>query len=332
MNNVNQKHIDLFVCGSSHASGVGRGSENYNKMHDQKSWVGYFADGELCDNVWNISLPGRPLGLTTADVAEFCWSYYKKYGNYDKLFVMIELTFPNYKHWDPVAMARNDTTELVLPVTYIRMYNSTDKNIRNPIKISSDQNEMRYIEKKFYKRTDVNFLDHKFHRHDNIYQEVHHNDVNSEQLQKLDQDIKQWFEYDYHDQELGEKFWSEQKSHKFLRYAADEIYTLQRNLEHGNVPYLMFWVGSGRGGKSNFMRKVDRIFKPIIQTKRMIPMSKFTMMEATNKLSKKPWRGHPDDIGHQKIAEYLLKWVHDNKLKQRPQSNLVTSSWGDNKS
>ena len=318
-----KKDIDLFVCGSSHASGVGKGKEStYNEMHEVKSWVRFLAEKyQYVNNLWNISLPGRPLGLTTSDTVEFVRDYYKKYGNYDKLFVILEYTYPTYRHWDPVALARNDTKNLTaIPVSYYRLMRNNE-HLTNHISMSSLKDEFKFIEQKFYQRTDVNFIDHKMDRHDNIYQEISIKDLDEEQYLLHNQKVKSWFEYDFVDVEIGSRRWSDNKSKQFIRYATDEVFAMKNWLEHFSIPYLMFWVGGENEVKN---KHIDAAFRKLIQTKRMIPVTDFNMVTASKEWSIKHWRSHPDETGHERISEFILDWIERYNLLDRPKQEIYT--------
>lgn len=310
---------DLFVCGSSFASGA-----TAEELGGIKSWVRHFAEKDNFKNVWNISLPGRPLGLTTSDTMEFVRSYYDRYGNFDNLFVILEYTFPTYRSWDPLmsSLTYSNKTDII-PVAYYKMLKN-NRNLANPLKLSSLRDESQYIEIKYHHRTTKKFIDHIDDNSGAIYHEVNISDIDPVARANHMEKVKEWFEYDKVDEENNLKSWSEEKVKRYYTYANNEIHFLKKWLEHYNIPYLMLWAVGLSEGHCKF---TDRVFYKIIQTKRMIPMTEFTMVKASKEMSIKPWRSHPDAVGHEKISEYLVEWVNRYKLKERPNSTIFTGSF-----
>lgn len=309
---------DVFVCGSSHASGVGKGKVSSDDP-GTKSWVRFFAEKTNADNVWNISLPGKPLGLANADVIKFCREYWDRYRTYDNLIVLIEYTIPQYRTFDPVAMARDDTRSIeVIPVNYYKMLRDNQHLVDPQLKLES-KTEGRYIEQKFYQRTDMKFLDHYEDKHDSIYKEIDVSELDEVSLALHNAKVKEWFEFDTVNP-LGHRMLSDEKLKKYVKYAIDELYFAKRWLEDHNIPYMMFWVG---GQSERFCTLVDRSFREMIQTNRLIPMKQFTSVKASQQWSKKHWRSHPDAQGSERISEFLLEWILANDLYKKPKDGVL---------
>jgi hypothetical protein len=313
---------DIFVCGSSVASGYGKGKVHNQMGNHLKSWVDHLAERSSASNVWNMSMPSKPIGLSTADTVEFVRQYGKKYNTYDRLFVIVEYTIPQYKNWDPVAAARRDTAEEIeiIPITFFRMGKNTDHLTTT----GPQDSGIKHLGQKFLKRNsaDVDLMEaldiNRF------YEEVKPADLDQAFVNKYREKSKNWLRYDSIDSTTGERRLSEKKMATYLRYASDEIYSLKRFLEHYNIPYLMFWAG---GQTDIFCKKVDRYFGELIETKRLIPMSEFTCNKAAIHWSKESWGVHPDELGHERIGEFVTEWIIKHNLYNRPSTSIFTGEY-----
>lgn len=313
---------DIFVCGSSHASGCGKGKIGDAGLPGSvKSWVYFLADIAEAKNVWNFSLPGKPVGLTNKDCISFIRQYWEKYRTYENLFVILEYTLPQYRTWDPVAMSRDDTKHIeVVPITYYKQLRNNE-HLVNPIKLSSLKDETTYVEQKFYIRNEVNLDSYSDKNHNHMYTEIQPTDLEKTFLDRHTEKVKQWFQFDIIDTETGQKRMSEEKIRKYFSYASDEIMFMKRHLEHFNIPYMMFWVG---GQSEQFCVAIDRYLRPMMADNRLLPMRKFSSVRAAQEWSIKHWRSHPDEVGHERIAEFLYDWIDIHKLYQKPNQNIFT--------
>ena len=81
---------DIFVCGSSHASGVRYQPGSGIAEGAVKSWVYRLGDIAEANNIFNVSMLAKPIGFSTADTVLFCREYWEKYRTYENLFCIIE--------------------------------------------------------------------------------------------------------------------------------------------------------------------------------------------------------------------------------------------------
>lgn len=268
---------DLFVSGSSFASGWGEGFENYKSVTGGNSWVTYFAQQTHARNVWNYSIVGKPIGMITADTVNFCKSYLKKYGSLKDLFVIVEYPTPRYKSWGslPGSSLIEPVDTTITPVAYLKR----------------DQKDGLL---------DTYFISSAI---DPVTLEIKYNIIDRDKitlahLKKFESDATEWYSDDG-------------KSIKYFSYAYDEIKYLKDFLNFYNCRYLMFWCT----GKTSMHRKVlDRYMKKLTADRRLIPSSEFNAITATLEWSLKPYREHPDQIGHQRIAEYLINYLDTHQL------------------
>lgn len=309
---------DIFISGSSIASGFGKGKiEIKSTRFGDKSWVHYLAENSSARNVWNFSLSAKPIGLATKDTVDFVRQYGNKFGTYDKLFVIIEYTIPQYREWDPVAMSRNDTKEniSVTPVSYFKQLNSNEDYI--------DASNMQLDDRKlilhdFYQRNTDTDMVALGDMSPPMYTPIDQNDIDQTFRDTHTAKAKEWFKYDL-ELDNGTLALSEQKMKLYFKYASDEMYSLKRYLEHFNIPYLMMWAG---GQSKNFCRMTDRYFAELVSTNRLIPMTKFTCNKAAQEWSIKHLGSHPDDTGHQRIAEFVQQWIKEHKLYNKPNNTI----------
>ena len=291
---------DLAVIGTSIASGVGRGIDRSVTSGAVKSWIYHLADMIGARNVWNHSLPGKSMGLVNADGAEFVRQYERKYGGTKDLFVIQEYSLPSYRHWDPVMSARADCKE-ILPVTYFSAF-QTLKEATNPMYYYGTD---RFMESKFYVREVQDMIGKVDHQE--TYHEVTPDYVVPEELKKFQAQALDWFKP------------TQANSLKYLRYAYDEIMASQEFMEHRNMKYMQTWVG---GVSDSYKRAVDRYMSPLMKKNKLVPMKEFTAITATLEWSIKPFRNHPDDQGHYKIAEFYHDWITKHDLFTPSQSKL----------
>jgi hypothetical protein len=293
---------DIVVVGTSIASGVGMGRLRKPEAGAVKSWIYWLAELSNARNVWNHSLPGKPLGLVNADAVEFVKQYYEKYRTYENLFVVLEYSLPSYRHWDPVASARNDCVQMnIVPVTYFKPFESVEAASNSLYYHGNNQ-----LEQQFYVRKPVDLLNQSMHPHE-IYHEVPEEEIVPDDLKRFQEQALDWYRP------------SEENRLRYLKYAFDEIQSAQRYCENINLPYMQTWVG---GVTDQYKRAVDRYMKPLLANKRLVPMQEFTAATATLDWSIKPWRNHPDATGHQRIGEFYHNWIQDHKLYQRPHNHM----------
>ena len=313
---------DIFVCGSSVASGYGKGKLDQQMGYNLKSWVTGLAEHTNANNVWNVSLPSKPIGLSTADAVQFVRQYWEKYRSFDNLFVIVEYTLPQYKHWDPIAVARNDAKEEieVIPITFFKMGKNTDH-------LTVDDPRYRginHVGNKFLKRNTEEYNMLSPTSTNPLYEEISAADLDKTFVNQMHKRSKDWLKYDILDSETGAPQLSEKKMTTYLRYASDEIFSLRNYLESFNIPFLMFWAG---GQTDTFCKKVDKYFAPLIESHRLIPMAQFSCNRAANEWSEESWGVHPDEIGHKRIAEFVYDWIHTHKLYTRPNSKIFTGDF-----
>lgn len=293
---------DILVVGTSIASGIGRGLEKKPEASAVKSWVHQLAEMTGARNVWNHSFPGKPLGLVNADAVEFVKQYYDRYRSLENLFIILEYSFPSYRHWDPVANARSDCAQMnIVPMAYFKPMQSVEQAASEIYYRGNN-----FLETKFLYRRTSDLLGHNNHTY-HMYTEADKNDILPEDLQKFESLALEWFTP------------SEENRLKYLKYAYDEIMSAQNYCRHKNIAFMQTWVG---GLTDGYKRGVDRFLKPLMYDKRLVPMTEFTAASYGLENSKKPWRNHPDEHGHKKTAEFYRDWIKRYELFKRPTDTL----------
>lgn len=273
----------LYINGCSHASGWGKGHElSLTKEKGMQSWVDHFAEKSAVSELWNHSLIGKPIGMSTIDTYGFCEEYYQKYKTFKDLFICVEYTIPTYKLFEPVEITTGEFKgEYVIPVSFMSGDGIDNFATANYITMWVRKN------KEYLTPQEPNFM---FVEKDNISeQDIKSHDIN----------LSEWL-IDRHNNIMP-----------FLSYAYSEIVKTQRYLEQRNIKYLMYWIG---GTQEDFTSFVDQKFKKLYNNKRFIPMTTYTGTKASNEWSEKPFHNHPDAIGHKRIADYLFDWVVNNNL------------------
>mgnify|MGYP005633426611 FL=1 len=278
----------LYINGCSHASGWGKGHEfSVTKESGMKSWVDHFAEKTSASELWNHSLIGKPIGMSTIDTYGFCEEYYQRYKTFKDLFVCVEYTLPVYKLFNPVEITTGQFKgEYVIPVSFMSGEWFTNE----------DPNE-KYITmwirktKEYLAPQEPEFI---FVSKDNIGEQ----NLNA------------------HNNNLYE--WTKDKNidiMPFIEYAYTEIKNTQQYLEQRNIKYLMYWVG---GTQEEFTRFVDQKYRSLYKDNKFIPMTTYSGTKHGTEWSEKPFINHPDAIGHKRIADFIFDWVVKNNLHKTP--------------
>jgi hypothetical protein len=105
---------DLFVNGTSIASGWGTGYEQRVPQPNQTSWVHYFANTHNVQKLWNHSAVSKPIQISIEDTVGFCSEYLDHYGSYNNLFVIVELLLPENTKWPSIHSPYSD--EVIQPI------------------------------------------------------------------------------------------------------------------------------------------------------------------------------------------------------------------------
>jgi len=266
----------LFVSGSSVASGYADWPQ-VSAQKDKVSWVNYFADYAKVNKVWNRSVIGKPIGMSNSDTVKFCRKYMEKYGSLQNLFVIVEFTTPRYRSWEPLRSREFKKDDFIMPivtVNYKKDYNGQNLDVFFMRDNSTDMSEFPELEI------------------------VDKNNINENDLAVFNEKLTQWFDV------------TDRTALKYLDYAYGEIKHLKEFLEFYNCKYLFYWATTGSTTQA---KGTDRYMKNLIN-ERFLPMKEFTAMKAAHEYSGKRTGAHPDQIGHQGIAEYLFKYILEKKL------------------
>ncbi len=276
--------MDLFVNGTSVASGVGTGGEKFKGLGDgdiTTSWAHFLANKLNCDHLWNHSLPSKPMSFTIADTMGFCEQYYEKYGTYENLFVAIEWLMPQaHGQWAPVCSdSPQYSNQRILPVV-----------------ISWPETPTVYETMYMCKPNNANYLTNK-----SVYDLVHWKYIN--QASK-----------EIHEHQRDQYYSSSYSVSLRLVEAAQEILQTKQWLNHRNISYVMFWA-FGIGRNHGLRKLMTRALLPHLEkTHTFIPVMDFSTMDYGAEHSVNPVRGHPDIHGQKYIADYLYDYVIQHQL------------------
>jgi len=287
------------------ASGVGQGLESRTAEDGAVvSWVTALANLLEVDNVWNHSLPGKPIGLVHADFVEFHRQYIKRYGTSENLTIILEYSMPSYRHWDPVAASRSDCMGMnIVPLAQFSPIMDWEK-----ARSSAYYRDAKFLQTEFYERREIDMLAVSRNAGADMYQKVTDDVILPDEVLDFEARALEWFRP------------TEENKLRYMKYAFDELGSAQRLCNHWNTAYLQTWAG---GFNDDYKRGVDRFLKPLSQgNPRLIPMQEFTSITATNDWSDKVWRNHPDEVGHKRIAEYFYNYIKEHKIYERPNNNL----------
>ena len=210
---------DLYINGSSFASGWGKGYEDIKGITPLDSWTKYFQQHIQPDNTWIDAIPGKSIGMTARDTVKFCKHYKEKYGTLDTLNVVLEFTTPRYRHWDELNTVDGKTA---YPVAHL-----SRTNIRETIHY---------------------FIRREFNEHD-----LAHNDtvVNDEEI--VPEELNQW------KKQVDAWYFGKQPPGFYMNYAVEEISAAQQYLNDNNVNYVMWWCAGRSKMVSALIERYTRV-------------------------------------------------------------------------
>ena len=291
---------DLFVNGCSFATGWHGGKQEIpvitsrDVITDTLSWVQHFANMNNVQNCWNHSILAKPIELTYADTVGFCEQYLNKYGSFDDLFIIIELTDPSYREFDPVTLkglAQHKEEDFIIkPIAF--------RSERSLVNKKSEPFQTIYVKM----QKNIDYLGT-----DNFAEQISMKEV-------MQRDIAR------HRQERKFALHHEQSPFVNLEKTKDILDKLNNFLIENNIPHMIFWIG---GRQQEYKNVMDKYYRKYMQFHRMIPTNTFTGIDYSLKHSVEPIGIHPDQLGHLAIAEFLTDYIRTYNLTQSPQLDLL---------
>jgi hypothetical protein len=283
---------DLYVDGTSFASGWGRGLERhlFKTSTGPKSWADYLADSVNCDNLWNHSLVAKPMDMQFYDIQQFCKQYLNAFKTFDNLFVVVEFAFVTYRSFEPVkALEGEFKNENIYPV------------------ILSKAREMEtgnYLI--HYVRKSKDYLKPQ----EPIFSKVNPECLAEKDIKRIDELAANWLEKSYHD------------PYGHLIYAYNIIRQIKNFFKIHNIPFVMY--SAAVSDKSPQKERIDFSLRTMQKDKRIVPLKEFTGQILSKKYSIEEYENHPDEQGHIKIASALYDWIVKHDLTKKPNSSIIT--------
>ena len=291
---------DLFVNGCSFATGWHGGKQEIpvitskDVITDTLSWVQHFANKNNVQNLWNHSILAKPIEMTYTDTVGFCEQYLDKYGSFKDLFIIIELTDPSYREFDPVSLKGlskiKEDDFIVKPIAF--------RSERSLVNKKSEPFQTIYVKM----QKDIDYLGT-----DNYAEQISMKDV-------MEGDIAR------HRQERKFALHSEQSPLANLEVTREVVEKLDAFLLENNIPHMTFWIG---GRQKQFKDLMDRYYRKYMRFHRMIPTNTFTGIDYSLKYSVDPIGIHPDQVGHIAIADFLTDYVQTYNLTAKPQLEML---------
>ena len=276
--------MDLFVNGTSIATGIGSGGEKFKGFGDgdiTTSWVHFLANKLNCDRLWNHSFPSKPMSFTIADTMGFCEQYYERYGTYDNLFAIIEWSLPKaHGKWPPV-------------VSNSPLYKD---RVILPVVISEPGTPDVYKTMYMCKPDKVDYL----LPNKPLYDLVHWRYIDEMSKQKHESQRDQYYHRFYN------------LSKRIVEAQQEIIYTKQW-LKQRNIKYMMFWA-FGVGSKQGIRKMISSAMPEVEKDPRFISIKDFSALDYGAKYSLKLYNSHPDIHGQKHISEYLYNYIICHQL------------------
>lgn len=276
---------DVFVNGTSVATGVGLGKTNLKENNEvSDSWPVQFCNKVNAGRLWNHSIPSKPFELSIRDAYGFVNQYLDAGGKAEDLLVFNEFLSVGFPPLlQPVFESENT---IIFPVIYSI----------NSLKISVQQISKDFRTYFCETQKSPDYLQGQIYK-DNV-------DTISDIVRlKHEHSKEQYYNTEY-------------ALSKRLFYVVDEINKLQLWLSNKNINYLCFWATGGNhlhSHNTEYANLVDRANKKNYNN-RFIPMNKFGCLDYGVNNSLNPIGTHPDALGQHAIAEYLDKYLHSKNM------------------
>ena len=287
---------DLYVDGTSYASGWGKGHErSLFKTTDTYSWVDEFANLTNCDNLWNHSLVAKPCDMQVFDIQNFCNQYYNKFKTFDRLFVVAEYSYITYRSIGTVKA--RDGIFKNQDITPIVMAKGTEVN-------NNETGGFGYMIAFVRKSND--YLDIQ----EPLFVSVPEEHIDADDVKKVKEFATQW---------LLTRF-TNYVEH--LEYMYNNLSLIKNFLIKRNIPFLIYSAAvSDDAPEKPF---IDQTLRSLTKDKRVIPLSSFSGKTISTKYSIEEYTVHPDKLGHMAIAQHLYDWILKHNLHKKPNPSIIT--------
>ena len=287
---------DLYVDGTSYASGWGKGHEkNLFKTSDAYSWVDRFSEITNCNNVWNHSLVAKPCDMQVFDIQNFCNQYYNKFKTFDKLFVIAEFSYITYRSIGTVK-AREGIfkNQDIIPVI---MAKGIELN-------SNEAGGFGYIIQ--YVRKSEDYLNIQ----EPLFVKVPEEHIDPDDVKRIKEFATQW---------LLTRFTN---YIEHLDYMYTNLSLIKNFLIKRNIPFVIYSAAvSDNAPEQHF---IDQTLRTLVKDKRIVPLKEFSGRSLSSKHSIEEYTVHPDKMGHMAIAEHLYDWVLKHNLHKKPNPSIIT--------
>jgi|MDSZ01.2.fsa_nt_gb hypothetical protein len=276
---------DLYINGTSVATGWGQGKEQINDTTYTGAWPHQFAEKHNVGNMWNHSIPSKPVELSIRDQKGFCEQYIQQGNNVDNLFTIVEFLLPQHPLLQPVY--ENDE-DIIFPLIFHQ----------DPLEINFNKDQ-EYLSYYAGTKKQPNYMSNE-----PIYT-----------MPEVDVNLRS-----IHEEQKIKYYTEEHNLSKRLYNVFVQIGFLQRWLHTKGIKFLMFWACGGNELKNNndqFAKLVDKAMLNLPYKHRFIPMTQFSCMNYGVLHSLKSNLNHPDAVGQHHIAEYLDKYIISNNILQK---------------
>ena len=282
---------DLYINGTSVASGFGLGKEVHFGKRDMSittAWPHMFANKHNVGEMWNHSLPSKPIELSIRDTKGFVEQYLASGRHATDLFCAIEFLLPYHPLFQPLIQT---DSKVIFPVIY------QNDPLQTPDFTTAGTFGSHFVE---------------CDKHPDY---LTGGAIYTPAGDTIDTKLITMHEHERHSWIAGR---SASSIMRRLDYVATAIADLQVWLKNRGVNAIMFWAcgGSELVDNTKYSKLVDKALTARLPYKKnYIPMSDFSCLNygIAQSLTKSMHR-HPDQVGHHRIAEYLDNYLISNSI------------------
>jgi hypothetical protein len=196
---------DLYVNGSSFATGWNEEYQEYNLVTPSKSYAEFLAES-LDSKLYKHCYSGKPPQSSVDQTIEFCKAYKEKYNSFENLKVVVELTALRYRQWQPVEMVNGEYAQ---PVAYVA------------------REDLSKWEVYFIQRSiDSDLIEHII--------EIPADQITKEGFEQYYKELEMWYP--------TKEYASDRELQKHIMTAHGHLSRGKEYLEENNIDYLFWWV------------------------------------------------------------------------------------------
>lgn len=281
--------LDLYICGSCIAAGYGIPQKA--GFLPEVAWPNEVSNLLEVDNFYNYSFAGRPVDGAVRETMQFVQEYEHEKKSLDKLFVVLELTKPEYREFSPIKDKFGNT---VYPYLYLG---------ERQLEIGLSIKDYKKFHNVFFVK-DQPFLFDKDKFRKKAYSFSHEivgvKDIPDYELDNLRNVVNIYYD---------------NKEERLVKYTYDcytKLVKLIKFLKEKKVRYMMFW--GIEGNQDEIVKNYFPLYANECHDDRFMLAHELTITGFVKKFNVTNYYYHPDELGHKMFSSMLVDYIKEKNL------------------